>query len=239
MSMDLELTPSVDYAVAIATSGRWAALNSRIVHYAGTPEAGGHWHFHLFSKLVLQVFNEYSLLKTAYYEPSTGDLSLIAWRARNLLELRVWTVYFCRNEESARHIYEDAGRDARDLFKAFTKWGTATNQPEDWAAMFDDVDNVLLKRASLVGIDNLDGSYMAVNAAAKECGLEAGHALQFKLLSKFAHPTAMQIMGAMNDDVEQFRDLFFSQGCALFSLNFDCLETYLSSNDPPLKKTNE
>lgn len=237
--MDSELAPSVDYAVSIATSGRWAALNERIVHYAGTPEAGGHLHFPLFGKLVFRVFNEYLALKAAYYEPSTDDLSLIAWRARNLLELRVWAVYFCRDEQSARRIYVDAGWDARDLFKAMTKWGTETAQPEDWTAMFDDADSLLVQRASLVGIDDLDGSYKAVSAAARECGLEAEHALQFKLLSKFAHPTAMQIMGAMDDGAEQFRDLFFSRGCALFSLTFNRLETYLSSDNPPWRKPND
>ncbi len=233
--MDPEITQSVDYAASIATSGRWTALNKQIIYYSGTPEAGGHWHFPLFSKLVFRVFHEYSALKTAYYEPKTDDLSLIAWRARNLLELRIWTVFFCRDEQSARRIYTDAGRDALDMVKAMVKWGKDTAQPDDWAGMFDDADSLLNERAALVGIDGLDGSYKAVSAAAKECGLEAEHALQFKLLSKFAHPTAMQIMGEMDDGAEQFRDLFFSRGCAVFSLTFDRLESYLSSDDPPWK----
>jgi hypothetical protein len=82
--MDRELTGCVDDAVAIAASGRWAAINERIVHFAGTAAGGRYWHFPLFSSLYFRVFNEYLALKKAYYAPSTDDLSLIAWRARDL-----------------------------------------------------------------------------------------------------------------------------------------------------------
>ncbi len=95
--MNPELTSSVEYAAGIGSSGRWAALNEQIVHYAGVAEAAQHWHFPLFSNLVLGVFREYLTLKTAYYTPSSDDLSLIAWRARNLSELRVWP---CRNHRA-------------------------------------------------------------------------------------------------------------------------------------------
>ncbi|MFT8247286.1 hypothetical protein [Roseomonas sp. BN140053] len=182
------------------------------------------------------MFSEYLMLKKAFYEPSIDDLSLIAWRARNLLELRVWAIYFCSDEESARRIDVDAGRDARDILKAMIKWGKETGQPEGWAAPFDDAESILTQRASLFGF-NLDGPYKAVSAAAKECGLEAEFALQFKLLSKFAHPTAMQIAGTVNAVEEQFRELLFSRGCALFSNTFDHLENYLSGDGPPWVNT--
>jgi hypothetical protein len=238
--MDPELTGCVNDAVAIASSGRWAAVNARIVHYAGTAEVGRHWHFPLFSSLCFQVFNEYLALKKAYYAPSTDDLSLIAWRTRNLLELKVWTVYFCRSERNARRIYEDAGRDGRDIFSALAKWGKATAQPDDWATMAADANTMLLQRASEVGIDDLDGSYKAVRDAAQECGLGDDYALQFKVLSKFAHPTAFQMMAPAKDtSTGPFRDAFFSQGCGLFTAAFVRLEAYLGSDGAPWKVTGE
>jgi hypothetical protein len=238
--MDPELTGCVDDAVAIAASGRWAAVKERIVHYAGTAEAGRHWHFPLFSSLCFRVFNEYLALKTAYYAPSTDDLSLIAWRTRNLLELRVWSAYFCRSEQNARRIYEDVGRDGRDLFSAMAKWGKATAQPEDWTGMFAGANDMLRQQASKVGIDDLDGSYKFVSEAARECGLGHDYALQVKVLSKFAHPTAFQIMAPAKDvTTGPFRDAFFSQGCGLFAAAFVRLETYLSGDDAPWKTPGE
>src|SRR5258708_29492264 len=64
--------------------------------------------------------------------PKFGHMRPVAWRARNLLELSVWSTYSAKNGDNARRVYEDAGRDVRGVYDAFIKWGTATAQAADW-----------------------------------------------------------------------------------------------------------
>ena len=52
------------------------------------------------------------------------------------------------------------------------------------------------------------GLIKKVVAAAEDCGIKDYYKFGFKMLSKFAHPTAMHILGPP-DDAKQ-RDYFFS-----------------------------
>src|ERR1039458_8899464 len=89
-----------------------------------------------------------------------------------------------------------SGCDAHDILGAFEKWGHTTAQSADWLEPLINEKQDLLQRAALEGIETLEGSYNRVAAAADDCGIKNHYALSFKLLSKFAHPTAMQILGA-------------------------------------------
>jgi len=175
------------------------------------------------------LMSEYLQLKRAYEEKQGRGSSLLAWRARNLLELSVWSLYCTQGRENARRLYEDAGRDTRDVFNAFIKWGTARSQPSDWLDPLANANQALLQRADSEGIDSLEGTYKAVSEAAKECGLADNFSLSYKMLSKFAHPTAMQILAGPEDAKEELqRDLFFSQGCLFFTGAFVALERELN-----------
>ena len=118
----------------------------------------------------------------------------------------------------------------RDVFGALKAWGEKTAQSADWLDAFTRAAQDLSQRAALVGIETLDGSYKRVVDAAKECGIGDHYTLSFKMLSKFAHPTAMQILAPRDDerDTKQ-RDFFFSQGCLFFTGGFVELERVLSS----------
>ena len=120
--MDPEFSRLVDEAANIPTSGRWAAVNERIEHLSANPGVDNDWWVQLFGCLCFQVFSEYLSLKCAHQD-KRDEGSLLAWRARNLLELSVWCLYCSRSRENARRLYEDAGRDVIGLFSAFTKWG--------------------------------------------------------------------------------------------------------------------
>jgi len=136
--MDAELIGSVNDAAGIASSGRWKELNKKIIHCAGNVKAEKQWHFVLFSSIWHQICSEYLFIKDTYYAPSDNDLPLLAWRGRNLLELRIWATYFCRSEQNARRIYEDAGRDGLELFKAVATWGKVADQKSNWETKLKD-----------------------------------------------------------------------------------------------------
>ena len=227
--MDPESPRLVDDAAAIASSGRWAAVSERIETLAAHPGIENAWWVQLFGALCSHNFSEYMLLKKAYENRQRDDVPLLAWRARNLLELSVWCNYCAQNRENARRVFEDAGRDASELFGAFNKWGTATAQPVDWSNRLASAKQGLSERAfHNEGIDSLDGTYKQVRDAAKKCGLGEHFSLGFKFLSKFAHPTAMRILSSPDEKREDLqRDMFFSYGCLFFTEAFNALEGQL------------
>jgi hypothetical protein len=214
--MDPEFLRLVDEAANIPASGRWDAVNERIKHLAANPGADNDWWVQLFGSLCFQVFSEYLSLKHAH-EEKRDETSLVAWRARNLLELSVWCLYCSKSSENARRLYEDAGRDVLGIFSAFTKWGAATAQDPDWLDLFTGAKQELSQRAALDGIGSLDGRYKQVSDAAKESGIGEHFKLSYRMLSKFAHPTAMRILSPPDEaKVALQKDCFFSQGCLFF-----------------------
>jgi hypothetical protein len=181
-------------AAAIRTSGRWETVNAAIERLAGNPGEDNGWYVQVIGGLCFCVFSEYLSLKRAYEERRDRDSSVLAWRARNLLELSVWSLYSAKGRENARRLYEDAGRDTLDVFSAFSNWGVATAQAANWIERMTNAKENLSQRAAREGIASLGGSYKQVSKAAGECGMGDHFRVSYKLLSKFAHPTAMQLL---------------------------------------------
>lgn len=202
-------------------------MNERIVRLAENPGVDNAWQVQLLSALCFQIFSEYLRLQKVH-STERSDPSLIAWRARNLLELLVWSTYFASSNENARRLYEDAGRDAKNILDVFESWGQATGQPADWLSKIAGGKNDLSQRAVRQGIENLDGRYMRVEKAAGHCGLEDTFKPMNKMLSKFAHPTAMQILGMVDEEKRLLqRDTFYVLGCCFFVGAFNALEACL------------
>ena len=218
----------VDDAAAIATSGRWDAVNVRLKFLAQNPGSGNGWWVQVFIGLCDRTFSEYLALKHAFADKERGDVALLAWRARNLFELSVWATYCARSRENARRLYEDAGRDVRGVFDAFIKWGTKTAQGTDWLIPIEKAVDDRAQEALSAGIESLEGRFKEVRDAAEECGIES--TLTNKMLSKFAHPTAMRILAGVDEAREALqRETFYSDGCLFFLGAFHALEGQLVS----------
>jgi hypothetical protein len=220
--MNPELSRLIDMAATISTSGRWTAVNEKIQKLSAKTDAANEWWVQLFSALCFKTFSEYLLLKRAY-EEKNKETALIAWRARNLLELSVWCSYCAKSSENARRFYEDAGRDVLGIFDAFARWGTATRKDPAWLDNIAKGRKVISQQATSDGIA-LDGPFKEVRDAAEEVGIGEHFKVGFRMLSKAAHPTAMQILGSQND---LQNDTFYSQGCLCFAGAFDALEKEL------------
>lgn len=222
--MDPEFARFAEDAENIRTSGRWAQLNQRIEELCADPGDCEAWRVKVLAGLAYSVFAEYVAMKKAAKEETPA---LLAWRARNLLELVVWSMFCSKSKTNARRFYEDAGRDAKDIYAAFIKWGEG-KQAKDWLKPLEMAGQELQNRARTEGIDSLDGSYKGVNEAAVECGIQNHYQLIFKLLSKFAHPTAMQVVANPDNKRDKAQcDLFFGYGCLFFVGAFDALERAL------------
>ena len=182
----------------------------------------------MFAGLCSQVFSEYLLLKRAYEKGTERDVGEIAWRARNLLELSVWSRYCSASEENAQRIYEDATRDLNGVLVAFEKWGKATTQPAEWFEKGTSAQQEISDKALLEGVAGVDEPFKRVNEAAKEIGIGPDFELFNKLLSKCAHPTAMKIVFSSNKLLTTWqRDSFFRNGCLFFVGAFSALEEHI------------
>jgi hypothetical protein len=226
--MERELTKMVDDAAQIRTSGRWAAINANIESMAAMPGEGNEWYVQVLGGLLSQVFTEYIRLEQVYEENGDTNISTLAWHARNLLELWVWSLYSTTTRENARRLYEDSGRDIVGMSKAYRKHLEATAELNNLCEQLSLTEESLRLRAASEGIDSLDGSYKRVDEAAKECGVGPHYSLFFKLASKFAHPTAMLMLASPDKLIEsRLGDFFFSEGCLFFSEAFAALENHL------------
>jgi hypothetical protein len=219
----------VDLAVQIGTSGRWAALNDAIKRlaksYGGREDV---WYLQTLSGLAFLILAEYNLLKEADDDHRRYTVSRLAWHARNLLELSVWAIYCMGGIPNVRRLYEDAGRDVADMYSAFQKWGETTTQDAGFISRFASAKQDLAQRAAADGVEELDAAYMQVSTVAKEIGMGEHFRVGFKLLSKWAHPTAMQMLGVVDDDqIRLQRECFFSMGCLHFTGAFTAVESLL------------
>ena len=137
----------------------------------------------------------------------SGSINAVAWHSRNLLELAMWSEHCAKNEENARQFVLDAARDACD----------ALNIPDEivFAASVKDTRQELIDKAQSDGFD-IEEKYTAVSKVAKQLGHSDIFRTLNKLLSKFAHPTAMLILYNPTDSsLVSLRGKFFALGLHL------------------------
>jgi len=226
--MEDEFARFIDEAAEIRTSGRWSSLNEKILQLANNHNGHEAWQVQVLGALCAQNFSEYIALKKAY-EDIESEASLLAWRARNLLEISVWSLYCASTKENARIFYEEAGRDVVNLYEAYTKWGETTSQDNDWLDPIKAAKQDIAARAASEGIESLEGAYKQVSKVAEECSIGQHFKPVYKKLSKFAHPTAMLIMTTPNREQEKLNKyMFYSDGCMSFTGAFTSMERVLS-----------
>ena len=115
-----------------------------------------------------------------------NDLAEVAWRARNLLELMVWTEYCVQDLTNAQSFYEDAIRDLVDMNR---------NRP----GLDDETRERLSSVVATLADPSKPHKYKRVGDVAHDLQI-ALYEDNFKTLSKFAHPTAMSVIAPLGDD---------------------------------------
>lgn len=229
--MNPEIIPFIKQAKDISTSGRWKALNEKIREILENPAIASEWSLRVHAPLTEAVFLEYLELKDVYDKGRYRDLSLLAWRARNLLELSIWCKFCGQKDENAKRFYEDLGRDSRDVLDNFKVWGEKNQQSQEWSKSFVDAKDKLSESAQAKGVVSVDGDYKSIRDVAEECGplVLSNYRAINKYLSKYAHPTALSILGGISEDNKNdLRDAIWGQGCVLFVEAFSDLEEYFA-----------
>ena len=115
-------------------------------------------------------------------------LNTVAWLTRNLLELAIWCQYCAESEEHSKEFVLDAAKDALDVI----------NVPDgvfSSSFSFKTHRDEMLQKAEADGFKTFGDGYTRVSEAAKTLGKGEAFKHFNKLLSKFAHPTALTLIG--------------------------------------------
>jgi hypothetical protein len=130
-------------------------------------------------------------------------LGAVAWVARNLLELALWSEQCGKSKENANEFMLDATRDAADM----------VNIPDGPLVLtsLKPVRQDLLDKAAADGFD-IEQAYQRVNEIAQSAGRADTYKYFNKLLSKFAHPTAIAVFSLGSDKEKGLRDKFYELG---------------------------
>jgi hypothetical protein len=143
-------------------------------------------------------------LSSAYSQGSS--LGMVAWLARNLLELAIWSEHCAASKENAKEFLLDAARDAHD----------ALDVPEGpWLrSSLAPTRQLLLDNAAADGFD-IEQDYAAVSRVAKKLGRGDLFRSFNKAFSKHAHPTALEIFSAGTEFRDALRKKFYESGSNL------------------------
>jgi hypothetical protein len=111
---------------------------------------------------LIQVLGEKQLMR--------APVSRIAYSARNLLELMIWTEWCCLSKENAISFRQDCVRDAQGLLTVIKKHAELGFEQDIWQSAIADAGVAMKRMAQMVGFENLNAKFMPVSDAAKELG---------------------------------------------------------------------
>jgi len=136
---------------------------------------------------------------------NNGRVNTVAWLSRNLLELLVWSSYCAMSEDNSKQFVLDAARDVYD----------ALNMPDGLLSRtfsFRAARAEAIERAKQDGFETLDENYTAVGKIARELGRGDEFRHINKLLSKFAHPTALCVIERRSEANGLLKQKFHDMG---------------------------
>ena len=131
-----------------------------------------------------------------------GDIQQVAWHARNLLELMIYSKFCAKNRENALRFYKDALRDIIDMNR---KHG------DELGPEYHETMEIVKKH---LNID--DGSahkFIRIEDAAKQVALDTLYEHDKKPLHKFVHTSALAVAATtIMGDPKLFRAEFVRIG---------------------------
>ena len=166
---------------------------------------------------------------------SKDGLPVVAWVARNLLELLVWVRYCGASRDNAWRFHEDALRDTKGLVDLHAKSCAAMG-------LVDETSEIAAQKLRQVasenlGFDEIGSDYRRVSKAAETPGVGLKNLFGpfNQTLSKFAHPTAGLVHGITHqvEICRQLQTVFTTQGVYCAAQATLALGSQLGVPQPP------
>lgn len=172
------------------------------------------WKWRVISGLFVLSFEHYDGLIDA--NKRNLSLSTIAFHARSLLELFVWTRYALDSDENIKRIHADSLNDAKDIA---AKMAEVANR-SDGKFAFDEAAalNKLRNLANTEGHAEPTKKFIRLNQLPIEDVIISYYESENKILSKLAHPCGLTIVGMVGESTEEeIKPMIVKAGCRWFS----------------------
>jgi hypothetical protein len=142
-----------------------------------------------------------------------GALDYVAWITRNILKLRIWVEYCSQSQGHSEEFIQDAIRDLNDVQRSV-------------GGLDPKAVEVLQKANKFIGYAKQAHKFKKVREAAQQVELLPFYEQRNKVLSKFAHPTAMFVLTPSFRDVpaDKIRKHFVELGMNIAAEAFQKLD---------------
>lgn len=152
------------------------------------------WYRDVFAGIVLRTRQVQLTLKRTFREG--GDIGVLSWAARTLLELKLWACYAAKSRDNAMRFSKDMYIDSFTAHRAISKGIDALEEHPFKAEMSSMQANTLVTlkpKMDAAGVTEKD-PYLSLRPIAKDTGWTAEYDAAFVTLSKYLHATALSVM---------------------------------------------
>jgi hypothetical protein len=150
------------------------------------------WKWRVVGGLFSLTFEHYDAMMDAYKR--NRPISTLAFHARSLLELFVWTKYALDSDENIRRIDKDSLMNAKNIAVTLKKRSVEFD--------VEIAEARLANLTQLAGYQELSGSYLRTDQLPVEKEVTEYYKASNKMLSKLAHPSGFTIVGLIDESGE-------------------------------------
>jgi hypothetical protein len=153
------------------------------------------WHLNVFIGIAHEALKMQFHLKRAYKE---RELNYLAWAARNLLELRVWSMYVAKSEQNAWRFHQDQFIDGLTSIRSMDKAADKVGRTVDAEFLRSTAAALRVRLKPLAdnaGVTEANG-YLSPKLVAREMGIEGEFDVHNTITSKLLHATGFSVLVA-------------------------------------------
>lgn len=191
------------------------------------------WYLNVFISLAHEAMKMQFHAKRAFQE---GEMNYLAWAARNLLELRVWTLYATESRQNALRFHQDQFVDGLSALRSLEKSAQKLPREEDAQCVKKIAAGLrpqMEQHATVAGVDD-SLPYLSPKYLAKQLNLEGEFEIYNVLCSKMLHSTGYSVLVAQNDiDKRAIMDSAFRYAATCAFSILDALNAHLKSESLP------
>ena len=187
----------------------------------------------LFVGLLLQLSLNQRRLIDGY---QNTDISLLAWGARNTLELSVWTEYAATSEKNAKRLCDEMILDGSNMVQVASKLANLVPDQPELIDKMKALRETLQPKMDAAGLEGNE-AYLRFKQIVKDAyNKEVHEAFCYfhHLLSKFVHPTSYLLIGNhSNEPFPQIATPFFKLGADFSIGSVDHVEKHVLQLERP------
>jgi hypothetical protein len=184
------------------------------------------WYVDIFVALALGIEGSYRDLNLAFDD---HRLNRVAWAARNLMELELWSHFVTVSRVNAKEFHDDRLVDGKDLMTRLIGLLSPHDPLKPFLDPITQMDMKLDSEMALAGIED-DRTHIKIASIAKSRGTQAEYYTMNSLLSKLVHPTAFSILAAIDEkDTSLNCEILLFVGCHYCNIALDRINAHLKA----------